>query len=130
MPGANSLEFKATATSLRCFSSSLPNVSDHVNFAFITFEDGGQSPDSSFLVTFVDAVHDWIIIEKKVTHTYATAGPYIAYFATCCRLSPPQHINNPDQNFRAETIINLTATSANPVSGIPAIVDCPIEGNC
>jgi hypothetical protein len=123
----NTAEFHATAGIRRSWFGT-PNVGDTVSFEAIYFGDGASS-DSDFTVEAVNATNDWILVEKTVTHAYAGAGPYTAYFGGCCRLSTPQHINNPDQSFQAETIVNF-ATTANPTTSLPPIVDCPLNANC
>ena len=130
--GVNTARITAIAGSRRDFSGfpSPPNVGDVVPFASILFGDGTQSANQNFTCTFVDLINNWVLLEKVETHTYASAGPFTASFGTCCRLSPPLHINNGDQNFRAETIVNFAVTTANPISSLPAIVDCPREGLC
>lgn len=130
--GVNTARITATAGSRRSFPGfpSPPNVGDVVPFAAITFGDGQQSANTNFTCTFVDLLNDWVLLEKVETHTYSSAGPFTASFGQCCRLSPPLHINNGDQSFRAETIINFAFTTANPISQLPAIVDCPREGMC
>ena len=107
-----------------------PNVGDVVTFAPLLFGDGTQAPNQNFTCIFVDIPNNWVLLQKVETHTYNGSGPFTASFSNCCRLSPPSHINNGDQNFRAETIINFAFTTANPISSLPAIVDCPREGVC
>ncbi len=128
----NTARITATAGSRRSYPGfpTPPNVGDVVQFATIVFGDGQQSANQNFVCTFVDLINDWVLLEKVETHTYSNSGPFTASFGTCCRLSPPIHLNNGDQNFRAETIINFAFTSANPISQLPAIVDCPREGMC
>src|SRR5690242_19444427 len=94
--GTNVAHFVATAGIRRSFYNPPPNVGDSVNFTFLAFGDGFQSSNQLFIVTFVDPVNDWIIARKEETHTYSSSGPFTASFGTCCRLSAPLHINNPD----------------------------------
>ena len=52
-------------------------------------------------------------------------GPFTAAISTCCRFSSSNgHINNGDGNIRTETIVDLNATSANPISSMAPIIDC------
>jgi hypothetical protein len=130
--GFNTARITAIAGSRRDYPGfpSPPNVGDVVPFASITFGDGFQSANQNFTCIFVDIPNNWVLLQKVETHTYSGSGPYTAAFSNCCRLSPPTHINNGDQNFRAETIINFAFTTANPISSLPAIIDCPREGIC
>jgi hypothetical protein len=127
---ANTAILHAVAGLRRSYFQPPPNLGDSISYTPIVFGDGFQSPNNLFIVTYVDAVRDWFIAEKDATHTYSGPGPWTANFNTCCRLSPPQHRNNPDQAYRAETLVNFAGTSASPVSNLPAIVDCPQESIC
>ena len=126
----NTVAFHAVTGLRRSFFNPPPNVGSTVAFAPIQYGDGFQSANTLFTVTFVDTARDWFIAEKNDTHTYSGPGPWTANFNQCCRLSPPQHRNNGDQAFRAEALVNIAQTTANPVSSLPAIVDCPREGLC
>ena len=126
----NTVEFRAIVGARRSYYTPLPTVGSTVNITPIYYGDGTSS-DSAFLVTFVDVANDYFIAEKVVTHTYAGSGPYTAYLSDCCRLGTTNgHINNPDQSFRLETIVNLAATTASPRSSLPAIIDCPRDAVC
>jgi hypothetical protein len=106
----------------------LKNVGDKIN---ILMHTGTASQLLEHTVTFVDEANDWMLLEATLTFTYPGVGPYTAYIQDCCRLgSNNGHINNSDGNNRLETIVNLAATSASPVSTIPPIVDCPKDGLC
>src|SRR4051794_17674965 len=59
----NTVHPEATAGIRRSYYTPQPNVGDSVPFSFISFGDGFQSINSNFVVTFVDAIHDWIIAE-------------------------------------------------------------------
>lgn len=104
-------------------------VGGTVSVGPILFGDNTQT-NAPATVVVVDATNDWILVEAHVAHTYATDGPYTAYFQSCCRLSAPQHRNNPDRQSRSVTLVNFAATTASPVSGIAPIVDCPKNGLC
>ena len=104
-----------------------------------------------YKVTSVDVAADWLFAlavdpgtlpygsDTTLTHTYASAGTKTAFIQTCCRLSGPAggpgvggHVNNPDRNYRIQTVMNVGATPPNtgPVSTLPPIVDCPYPALC
>lgn len=129
----NTVEFDYTG-SWRCsafFSSPCSaSVGDTFSPDTLNFGDGAVA-GSTMTVTAVDVTNDVVSGEAHVTHTYASAGPWTAFVENCCRLSASGgHINNPDGGVRFETIVNLAATSASPVSLVSPIVDCPINALC
>jgi cysteine-rich repeat protein len=95
-----------------------------------------------YLVTAIDPANDWLIgtaldpaslpaIDTNVTKTYPSAGTFTAFVATCCRVSASGgHINNADGNYRVETIVTVGTGNRSPVSSMPPIVQCPINGIC
>lgn len=95
----------------------------------VDFGDGSAS-SAEWEVISVDVTNDVVNAELHAEHTYATAGPFVVALSDCCRLSTPAHINNPDGNVRVETIVDLAATTASPVSSIPPIVDCALNAIC
>jgi hypothetical protein len=97
---------------------------------FIDTGDGnGINPIMT--VTSVDIANDVVNAEAHESYTYASAGPFTARVASCCRLSGSGgHINNPDGSVSFETIVDLNATTASPVSLVAPIVDCPIDALC
>lgn len=130
--GTNTASFHSTVSFRRSFYPTPPNVGDDFDVgseAAVNYGDGFPS-DSVYRVTYVDTVNDYFIATKDSSHTYATAGPWTAYIEGCCRLSEPQHINNPNQSFRLETIVDFTGTTASPENSLPPIVDCPRNAVC
>ena len=69
-----------------------------------------------------------------ITHVYAEAGDVTAFIDDCCRISecapPNAHINNPDDEYRIEALVNVGTTNSSPVSSLPPIVRCPQSGLC
>ena len=127
------VDFHATA-SWRCSAFFSIPCSASVGNTFpadaLSFGDGFSS-GGQWTVTAVDAVNDVISGELEVHHTYASNGPFTAAIDTCCRLgSSNGHINNGDGSIRSETIVDLNATSANPISSVAPIVDCAINAVC
>lgn len=99
-------------------------VYDGVNFG------DGSSANVAHKVVLVDQANDWMLVEGTTSHTYAAAGPYTASVDTCCRLSGPSHINNPDGNFTLRAKVDFAATMASPESSISPIVDCQKNATC
>ena len=128
----NEVEFDYTG-SWRCtffyFPCSSASVGDTFNPGFLDLGDG-TSVAIQAEVTSVDVTNDVISGDFHLDHTYATAGPFTVSEDNCCRLSGPQHINNPDGSVRLESIVNLNETSASPVSSIAPIVDCALNAVC
>jgi hypothetical protein len=130
----NEVDFHATA-SWRCTyffpgGTCSANVGDTFFADSVDFGDGEFS-SGEWTVTAVDVVNDVISGELEEHHLYASAGPFTAAIETCCRLSSFNgHINNGDGGLRTETIVDLNATSANPISSVAPIVDCAINAVC
>jgi len=64
-----------------------------------------------------------------VTHTYASAGSYLAFFDSCCRVAGLQNGSNAD--FRVESRVVIEADGSNlspPGTASPAIVQMQIDG--
>jgi Ca2+-binding RTX toxin-like protein len=124
-------DFHATG-SWRCTFYADPctyTVGDPINPASIEFGDGDFST-GSWTVTGVDVANDVVSAELEENHVYATSGPFTAVVTGCCRLSGPNHINNADGDLVVETIVDLAATTASPISSISPIVDCPLNAVC
>jgi hypothetical protein len=100
-----------------------------------------------FLVTSIDPVNNWLFglaldpnslpaIDTTIEHTYPGAGPYTAYFDSCCRISdsaaaaPNKHINNPDLDYRVEMLVKPGTPNDSPVTSMPPIVTCPKNAPC
>ena len=90
----------------------------------------GHSFTPTMVVTSVDVANDVVNAEAHDSYTYASDGPFTAYAQDCCRLSSPQHINNPDGDIRFETVVDFSKTTASPVGLVAPIVDCPINALC
>jgi hypothetical protein len=102
-----------------------------------------------YQVTAIDAANNWAFglavdpadlaggtVDTDITHIYPAVGNYTAQIDDCCRVSacvsPTGHMNNPDGAFRVTTLVTVTAAAANssPVSALPPIILCPINGLC
>ncbi len=73
-------------------------------------------------------------LDTTLSHTYAATGNFTAFTYSCCRISASQgvneHINNPDDFYRVETVINVGTANDSPISALPPIVRCPIDALC
>jgi hypothetical protein len=117
------VEFTLTYSARRSYYSSL-DVGDTFSDPQVLFGDG-QSATPQLTVIAVDEDEDVVYAEGEVRHTYSGAGPYTAVLSGCCRLQGSSgHVNNPDQNFRAQTTVNPTGDVGGPNSSIRPIVDC------
>jgi len=128
--GPTTAEFRSVVSARQSFSLfGNPAVGATIEPTDIDYGDGtSESPPHQ--VVFVDLANDLLIAEATFSHTYSTAGPFTASSSGCCRLSGPLHQNNADGNIEAETIVDLAATAASPVSSISPIVDCPLNATC
>ena len=128
---ANQVEIHAEA-SWRCglyFPAGCPAVGTQFFADPIAFGDGFFS-NGQWTVLSTDPANEIMTIEQHATHNYSGPGPWTVAFDGCCRLSGPNHINNPDGTQRAVTIVNTAATSASPESSISPIVDCGLNSVC
>jgi cysteine-rich repeat protein len=97
-----------------------------------------------YVVTSVDPVNDWLFataidpnslptVDTTISKTYTNSSTHTAFIDDCCRISNTpggnQHINNPDGNYRIETLVK-PGTNHPPVSTMPPIVLCPQNGVC
>ena len=106
-----------------------------------------SSPLSALLyvVTSIDPVNDWLYataldpsslpsIDTTISKTYSNSTTRTAFIQDCCRVSNTvggnQHINNPDGNYRIETLVTPGTGNRPPVSTMPPIVLCPLNGIC
>lgn len=124
-------------------------VSEAVGGTVFHFGDGAtvSSPtgDLLYLVTSIDPANNWLFgtalnpaslpaKDTIITHNYTTTGNYLAFIASCCRISalasPNAHINNPDGNYQVQTTVNVGTGNISPVSTLPPIVNCPINALC
>jgi uncharacterized repeat protein (TIGR01451 family) len=126
----NTAEFELTGSwRMSFFFGSTPAVGDTFQPDCIAYGDG-FSDCPTYSVTSTDALNDIVSGEAMTTHTYTGTGPFVASILNCCRLSGPQHVNNPDGSVQFATTVDFEDTVASPVSSISPIVDCPINSLC
>jgi uncharacterized repeat protein (TIGR01451 family) len=105
--------------------------------------DGGvvSSPMGSleYLVTAIDPAQNFLFglaldpaslpaVDTTITHTYPMGGDFLAFTDSCCRIG--ELINNSGSGYRVETLVNVGSGNSSPVSALPPIVQCPINGLC
>lgn len=124
-------------------------IEEYIGGSIFEFGDGSSlgSPLGPLIyeVTSIDPTNNWLYgeaidpaklptISTSIVHTYASTGSFVAYIDSCCRISsldpPNAHINNPDGEYRVETLVNAGAGNSSPVSSLPPIVTCPENGMC
>lgn len=67
------------------------------------------------------------VYRYTATHTYPTAGQYIAYFSDCCRITTLE--NGANQSYRVQAVVDLTpGNTGNPVTVVPPIVQLQTGG--
>jgi PKD repeat protein len=132
----NEVLFHVNFSARRSYYGDL-NPGDTFTDPSLEFGDG-QSVTPTLIVTAIDTGNDILYAETEqqpdgqvdVAHIYGSSGPFTAALASCCRLSPTRHINNPDGEYRVTTLVDPSRTNASPVSSFAPIVDCPVEGDC
>jgi cysteine-rich repeat protein len=107
--------------------------------------DGDSTGTLLYTITSIDPANNWTFalaldaqsfpnVDTTLSHTYAAPGNYVARTQSCCRISSVDglndHVNNPDGNYRVETVINVGTANNSPVSVLPPIVVCPIDDVC
>lgn len=95
-----------------------------------------------YLVTSIDVANNWFLataldpdslplIDTAITHTYAAPGNYNAFIDNFSRImayhAPNAHINNPNGEYRLESIVNVGTGNNSPVSAMSSIVVCPTD---
>lgn len=149
-----------TLASMACTGpGGLPGVGDviveTVGDTRLNFGDGsdigspGPGGGLAYQVTSIDTTSDWLFgqaidgaslpdasppLDTAITHTYASSATVTAFIQDCCRLAASsgnnRHINNPDGNYRVETIVNPGGGNSPPTTSMPPIVLCPRNGIC
>jgi choice-of-anchor A domain-containing protein len=59
-----------------------------------------------------------------ITHTYNSDGPFTASISSCCRIT---NLSNPNENYTVQTPVRFDITNSAPVSGLPPIVNVPVN---
>ncbi len=148
------VEFTVTAAFRRCgYSGSHPDGCPDIGDTFdediggteLNTGDGTVlAPNLVFEVIAINIIQDWMVAkaeinqvgapDKKLLHTYATPNnggqPWVATISSCCRIGLPEHVNNPDQSYRLESLVDLTTGNSPPKTLIAPIAGCEIDSTC
>jgi|GEM_PF-6711751 len=102
-----------------------PAIGATLNTGETFFFGDGSSTTVTLVVTSVNPGENWFYGERTLTHTYPSAGNFMAFEASCCRIGAL--VNNSGGNFRNQTTINVGSGNSSPVSSIVPIVDVPVN---
>jgi len=132
----------------------LPDIGDNVletiGGTSLDFGDGASTARLYVRVAAIDVRQNWIygfLHEapgdglSTIRHIYGSDGNRTARTSTCCRISPcvasggtgglgNRHVNNPDGNYRLETIVNVGTTNRPPTSTLFPIIGCRRDEVC
>lgn len=127
-------------------SDGMPVPGDVVSSDNVIEWGDGTSTGFDLLITSIDADDDWMFgialdpdrpagdeSDTQVDHTYPSSGNFLMATTGCCRVgqtSTNWHVNNPDEGQRVESLVNVGGGNASPVSTLPPIVQCPVNGIC
>jgi hypothetical protein len=114
------IEFKVTQ-SWR-YTAFYPTLGSTIYTDYLNFGDG-QGGNINLNVTTINTSEDWFYGEAVVTHTYASDANFLAFFASCCKISSLQ--NNRDGNWRVESVVTVGNNNNSPVVTLPVIVNLP-----
>jgi hypothetical protein len=115
-----------------------------------------SGPGLLYRITSIDVANNWVFglgldptslpgppTDTLLTKTYTSTGDFTAFFMPNVPLNqqtqrisaidpPDEHLNNPDGGYRVETKVNVgtQGNNSSPLSGMPPIVRCPINGLC
>lgn len=110
----NTIEFKVSQAYAGYRAIGTSSYSDRLYFG------DGTSQYFAVTVTSSSAAENWHYGEITFTHTYANAGNFTAYFASCCKIGQLQ--NNANASWRNETIVNVGAGNDSPVVTMAPII--------
>jgi cysteine-rich repeat protein len=117
----------------------------------VFFPGDGSQPIGSpagplyYVVLEIDPANNWLsgealdptslpAIDTEIDHTYAAPGTYTARVDDCCRISPNvppnSHVNNPDLDYKVQTVVPVGASNVSPTTALPPIVLCPRNAVC
>lgn len=110
-----------------------PQTGDVINVDPLLFGDSSQTALAA-TVTDYSVDEDWLLAKATVSHTYGSSQNYVAAIdsgdrASACR-APNAHLNNPDDTYRVETIVDAGSGNSSPVSCLPPVVRCQVDEPC
>ncbi|MBJ6110716.1 T9SS type A sorting domain-containing protein [Hymenobacter sp. BT523] len=119
-PAKLTVEFRVSQAWRRSFGGLNASVGASVVTGNLEFGDGTNGI-INLGVTSVDVVGDSFYGEAIITHTYATAGDFRAYYTDCCRLSTLS--NNANGVMYVSTLVNAGSGNNSPVSTLVPVVN-------
>lgn len=120
-PSQQTVQFKVSQSWRRSFSAfENLSVGSTVLTDVLDFGDGSTA-DIVLTVTAVDVAGDSFYGEAALTHTYAAAGSYRAFFTNCCRLSTLA--NNANGSWYVSSLVNAGTGNSSPVSTLAPMVN-------
>jgi len=109
-------------------------ITESIGATGLNFGDGNFTPILQFKVISIDPAANWLLgvalepsslTKTTITHTYASqndgGNPWLADIYSCCRTGT--EVNNPNNNYRVLTYVDLSTGNSSPVSSLPAIVN-------
>lgn len=124
-PSKLTVQFKVSQAwrlSFGAFANNVP-VPGAVFNDVMNFGDG-TTGNMNLVVTSVDVPGDSFYAEAVVTHTYAAAGDYRAFFTDCCRIYTLS--NNANSTWYVNTLVNAGSGNNSPVSTLAPVVNLAI----
>ena len=117
-------QFKVSQSWRRSFSAfANVTVGSTVTTDVLDFGDG-TSTDIHLTVTSVDLAGDSFYGEATISHAYAAAGNFRAFFTNCCRLSTLS--NNASGSWYVNSLVNAGSTNNSPVSTVAPVVNLAV----
>jgi hypothetical protein len=112
------VEFTFTYSQRRTFDSVPLNIGSTTSQT-INFGDN-TSGTATGTVTSINTTDDYYVAVLKVKHTYASAGPFTAFYTNSARISTIK--NGANGTIRMETIVTPTSGNSSPVTILPPVV--------
>ncbi|MBF9143698.1 putative Ig domain-containing protein [Hymenobacter properus] len=122
-PSKRTVEFRVSQAWRASFGGLNPSVGSSVVTGQLEFGDGTNAP-INLGVTSVDVVGDSFYGEATITHTYAAAGDFGAYYTDCCRLSTLT--NNSNGVMYVSTLVNAGSGNSSPVSTLVPVMNLAV----
>ena len=120
-PSKLTIQFKVSQAWRRSFGPfSTVNIGSTVVTDVLDFGDGATS-SVNLTVTSVDVAGDSFYGEALITHTYATAGAYQAFYTNCCRLNTL--LNNANSAWYLSSLVTAGSGNNSPVSTVAPVVN-------
>ncbi|MDQ2772715.1 MAG: HYR domain-containing protein [Bacteroidota bacterium] len=120
-PSKLTVQFKVSQAWRRSFGPfSTVTIGSTVLTDVLNFGDGSTS-NVNLTVTSVDIAGDSFFGEALITHTYATAGAYQAFYTNCCRLNTL--LNNANSAWYLSSLVAAGSGNNSPVATVAPVVN-------